>query len=223
MTGDKHTTGSRPRQNSAPDHEQSERPESSPSSDEPRSAEGPVGSQPVERPSDEADRHQLALASQEGEAYHRSLLYMAHEVAHSGDMKRAGDYIVAYAQEKAEGMYRPGRGGTLEWIEPEGENCHLEVSVSDAGDQRFIPGLSIDVTLTTKAGETLGPFEMPFLWHPGLYHYGRNIKVPGNGRYTLTVRIAAPTFPRHDRINGRRYAEDVDVTFDDVDIETGSE
>jgi uncharacterized protein involved in high-affinity Fe2+ transport len=206
-----------------PDREQPQAANAGPASGMANSADHPVRSRPVERPSDEADRHQLTLASQEGEAYHRSLLYMAHEVAHSGGMKRAGDYIVAYAQEKAEGMYGPGRDGALEWIAPEGENCHLEVSVSDAGDRRFIPGLSIEVVLKTQAGEMIGPFEMPFLWHPGLYHYGRNIKVPGDGRYTLSVRIAAPTFHRHDRINGRRYAEDVEVTFEDVDIKTGSE
>ncbi|WJH38630.1 hypothetical protein N7E02_04340 (plasmid) [Aliirhizobium terrae] len=60
---------------------------------------------PPEKPSDEADRHQIAMAKKEGAAYHASLKYMAEEVADSGGMKRAGDYIVAYAQERAEGMY----------------------------------------------------------------------------------------------------------------------
>lgn len=59
---------------------------------------------PPEKPSDKADRHQIALAKKEGAAYH-SLKYMAEDVADSGGMKRAGDYIVAYAQERAEGMY----------------------------------------------------------------------------------------------------------------------
>jgi len=39
---------------------------------------------PPEQPSDEADKKQLEMARQEGEAYHRSLLYMAQEVADSG-------------------------------------------------------------------------------------------------------------------------------------------
>jgi hypothetical protein len=52
---------------------------------------------PPEQPSDEADRKQLEMARAEGDAYHRSLLYMAQEVADSGGQQRAGDYIVAYA------------------------------------------------------------------------------------------------------------------------------
>lgn len=59
---------------------------------------------PSAKPSDEADRHQISLAKKEGAAYHASLKYMAEEVADNGGMKGAGDYIVAYAQERAEGM-----------------------------------------------------------------------------------------------------------------------
>ena len=60
---------------------------------------------PTRRPSDEADAKQLEMARQEGEAYHRSLNYMANEVADTGGEQQAGDYIVAFAQERAEGMY----------------------------------------------------------------------------------------------------------------------
>jgi len=178
---------------------------------------------PPERPSDEADKKQLEMARREGQAYQRSLHYMAEKVANTGGMKRAGDYIVAYAQERAEGMYRLRAERQLEWVEPKDENCHLEISVSDAGDQRFIPYLKVEASLIAATGEQLGPFEMPFLWHPGLYHYGRNIKLPGDGRYALRVRIAPPTFMRHDKTNGRRYAETVEVEFKDVDLKTGRE
>lgn len=178
---------------------------------------------PPEKPSDEADRKQLEMARQEGDAYHRSLLYMAQEVADSGGQQRAGDYIVAYAQERAEGMYMLRGEGELEWVEPTDENCHLEISVSDAGDQRFVPYLEVEATLTAPDGEKIGPFEVPFLWHPGLYHYGRNIKVPGDGKYALRVRIAAPTFMRHDKTNGRRYAEAVEAEFKEIEIKTGRE
>jgi len=176
-----------------------------------------------EVPSDEADARQLELARQEGTAYHRSLLYMVEEVAHTGATKVAGDYLVGIAQEEAEGLYQPDGAGGLRWVEPEEENCHIEVSVSDAADHRFIPGLEIEVTLTAAGGETVGPFPVPFLWHPGLYHYGADVKVPGSGRYDVTVAIAAPTFHRHDKTNGRRYARPVTVTFEGVDIETGRE
>ncbi len=178
---------------------------------------------PPERLSDEADTRQLDMARKEGDAYRHSLDYMANDVADSGAHKRAGDYVVAYAQERAEGMYRLAGEGVLEWTEPTDQNCHLEISVSDAGDGRFIPYLDIEAKLTASDGRVIGPFTVPFLWHPGLYHYGRNIRVPGDGRYTLDVHIAPPDFMRHDKVNGRRYARSVDVRFTDVPINTGRE
>lgn len=60
-----------------------------------------------------------------------------------------------------------------------------------------------------------------FLWHPWLYHYGRNWTVPRDGTYGLRVRIEPPDFPRHDKENGLRYREPVEVVFDGVHIETG--
>src|SRR5215216_5152043 len=140
---------------------------------------------PSRQPSDEANAKQFDMARQEGDAYHRSLLYMANEVADAGGEQQAGDYIVAFAQERAEGMYMLRREGELEWREAGEENCHLEISVSDAADGRFIPGLAIEATLISEGEEAFGPFSVPFIWHPVLFHYGRNIKLPGDGRYTL--------------------------------------
>lgn len=175
-------------------------------------------------PSDEADESQLRMALAEGYAYRASLEYMATKVADNGAMQEAGDYLVAIAQERAEGMYRPAGGGKLRWSEAGDTNCHLEVSVSDAADHRFIPALGITATLVARhGGTTIGPVEVPFLWHPGLYHYGVNLKLPGDGRYDVTIHIAAPTFMRHDKTNGQRYAEDVDVTFADFEVKIGKE
>jgi uncharacterized protein involved in high-affinity Fe2+ transport len=178
---------------------------------------------PPERPSDEADRKQLSMAKSEGDAYQKSLAYMAKEVADAGDSKRAGDYIVAYAQERAEGMYVMQSNGRLKWSPPDGKNCHLEISVSDAGDGRFVPYLDVKATLTAPGGKTIGPFKIPFVWHPGLYHYGRNIKVPGDGKYRLKVEIAPPKFMRHDKANGKRYAKGVTTEFRNVPISTGQD
>ncbi|MCO6187852.1 iron transporter [Rhizobium sp. L1K21] len=172
-------------------------------------------------PSEEADKRQLELAREEGKAYNKSLEYMVTEVAHTGAKKQVEDYIVAIAQEEAEGMYRPDGEGGLKWQEPDEENCHIEVSVSDAADHRFIPGLEIEVTLTAEDGAKIGPLTTPFLWHPGLYHYGANVKVPDAGKYDVTVNIAAPSFARHDETNGKRYAKPVEVVFEGVDIKTG--
>lgn len=176
------------------------------------------------RPSDEADARQLDLARQEGAAYQASLQYMTTQVADSGASQRAGEYIVGYAQEKAEGMYMPRGEGQLEWMEPaEGENCHLEISVSDAADGRFVPYLTVHATLTKDSGERVGPFEVPFVWHPGLHHYGTNIQVPGDGSYDLYVRIEPPPFMRHDQENGHRYARTVEVDFGGIPLKTGRE
>lgn len=181
-------------------------------------------SKPPRKPSDEADKKQLEMAKAEGEAYQKSLKYMVEEVADTGATKEAGDYLIGIAQERAEGMYHLEGEGKLEWKEAEKEmNCHLEVSVSDRADHRFIPQLDIEATMTKESGETVGPFEIPFLWHPGLYHYGKDLKVPGDGRYDIKIKIAPPTFMRHDKTNGKRYAETVEVTFKNVEVTTGRE
>lgn len=177
----------------------------------------------TETPSDETNARQLQMAKDEGAAYQRSLDYMVNRVADTGAKQRAGDYIIGIAQERAEGMYALKGDGQLEWTEPEEENCHLEVSVSDAADNRFIPALDIEATLLRDGDAPIGPFKVPFLWHPGLYHYGRNIKVPGDGVYAIRLRIAPPNFMRHDKENGKRYASTVVIEFPDVKVTTGQE
>jgi uncharacterized protein involved in high-affinity Fe2+ transport len=184
---------------------------------------GTKSHQPPAEPSDEADRNQLRMAHQEGEKYLASLDYMATKVADTGGKTRAGDYIVAFAQERAEGMYHL-KSGKLEWVEaPQDMNCHMEIAVADATDNRFIPYLKISCTLS-KGGKEVVSFEPDFLWHPGLYHYGKDLKLPdGDGAYDLNIKIAAPTFPRHDETNGKRFAEDVEVNFKNIKLTTGHE
>lgn len=111
--------------------------------------------------------------------------------------------------------------GELRWEEPEEENVHVEVAVRDGADGRFIPGLTVYATLIDGSGDEVGTHQQPFLWHPYLYHYGRNWVVPGDGEYTLRVQIDAPDFMRHDEVNGKRFAEPVDVEFTGVKIQTG--
>ena len=170
--------------------------------------------------SEEADQRQLDLARGEGEAYQRSLRYMVEEVAHTGAIQDAGDYVVGIAQEEAEGMYQL-QDGELTFVEPSAENCHLEVAVADAADGRFVPYLSVTAELSNEDGETVGPVDLPFLWHPGLYHYGANLTVPGDGTYDVRVQIEPAGFGRHDRENGDRYDEAVEVQFEDVDVKCG--
>ncbi|WP_298456874.1 iron transporter [uncultured Cellulomonas sp.] len=172
--------------------------------------------------SSEATADQLELAVAQGQAYRRALDHMAHDVADDGGAQTAGDYLVGYAIEKAEGMYHPG-DGDLVWRNPDEENLHVEIAVCDAADGRFIPGLEVTATLVTPSGEQLGPHPQVLVWHPMLYHYARNWTLPEDGVYELRVHVEPPTFPRHDEINGRRFAEPVDVTFTGVQVERGAE
>lgn len=171
--------------------------------------------------SEEFDERQQELAAAEGETYQRSLKHMIENVAHIGDLTREGDYVVGFAQEEAEGLYHLTDDG-FEWVEPdEEENCHFEVAVADAADGRFIPELTVRATLSAHDGGEVGPVDMGLLWHPGLYHYGENIHIPGDGTYDIKITVESPTFRRHDRENGDRYGEDVTVLFEDVDVKTG--
>ena len=171
-------------------------------------------------PSDEATGEELALAHEQGQTMRKALKHMLENIADDGREKQAGDYLVAYAVEKAEGMYIRNKN-TLSWHEPKETNLHLEVSVRDAADGRFIPGLQVWATLIDDQGRTVGSNIQPFIWHPWLYHYGRNWEVPKSGEYTLQLHIEAPNFPRHDKVNGKRFDEDVKVEFNHVKIEIG--
>jgi hypothetical protein len=177
---------------------------------------------PPMKPSDEATRLQLGLARAQGATYAAALKHMVTFVADGGREVQKGDYLIGYAVEKAEGMYHL-RGGKLHWMEPKRDNIHIEVIVRDAGDGRFIPGLKIYATLIDPKGRAVGTNVQPYIWHPCLYHYGRNWRVPRDGIYTLRVRFAAPTYHRHDRKNGRRFAKGAEVVFRGVEIKTGKE
>ncbi|WP_061966022.1 iron transporter [Demequina aurantiaca] len=177
---------------------------------------------PMDPTSSEATETQLAHASAQGEAYRRALDYMANDIAHDGGKRAAGDYIVAYAIEEAEGMYAL-EDGKLVWHNPGNSNAHVEVAIQDGADGRFVPALDVTATLVTPSGQELGPHRQEFVWHPMLYHYARNWEVPEDGEYTLRVHIEPAAFMRHDEINGRRYAEAVDVEFTSVKIKRGSE
>lgn len=168
--------------------------------------------------SNEAEPDQLEIARAQGGTYAQALEAMDEE---SGAVTQwAGDYLVAFVQENAEGMYELA-DGQLVWREAAEEaNVHLEIAVADAADGRFVPAL--DITLTVLEGEReLFTTTMPFLWHPYLYHYGSNARVPGEGPYTVRARIDPPAFMRHDPVNGKRYEQPVEVVFADRRFKPG--
>ncbi len=173
---------------------------------------------PPMAPSNEATAEQLDVARAEGDGYQRAMRAMADE--DGAVTARSGDLVIAFVNEKAEGMYALD-GDRLVWREAaQDANVHLEVAVADAGDGRFVPGLSVHLELN-RDGRTVLATEMPFLWHPFLHHYGTNAAVPDEGPYQVTVRVAPAGFMRHDPVNGRRYAEPVEVRFDGVRLASG--
>ena len=171
------------------------------------------------QPSEESTRAEIVLGKAEGAAYAAALLYLSNVEASDSGQQTIGDYIVAYAIEEAEGLYHM-RDGRLEFHEPTDENCHLEVSVRSSADGRFLPGLNVNVTLAENSGNEVGRYELPFLWHPWIYHYGKSITVARDGQYRRRVRFDPPQFPRHDKVNGKRFDQAVDVEFR-VRIKTG--
>ncbi len=171
------------------------------------------------RSSDESSRAEIVVGKAEGAAYAAALEYLSKMEASDSGEQVTGDYIVAYAVEDAEGLYHM-RDGHLEWHEPQQENCHIEIAVRTAADGRFVPNLTVHATLLDSRGVEVGTYPLPFLWHPWIYHYGRNWAVPGDGKYRLRVHVAAPDFPRHDRTNGKRFQNDVTVEFQ-LSIKTG--
>lgn len=179
-----------------------------------------TGAPPMDPGTDEATQHQLDLARAQGDAYGRALEHMTGRVADDGGEQRYGEYLIGYAIEKAEGMYEYD-DGDLVWREPGQANLHVEVSVRDAGDGRFVPGVTVQVTLIGPDGNGVGPYDHPLLWHPMMYHYGRNWELATDGAYTMRVRVEPPQFMRHDRVNGRRFIDPVEVEFTGVQVERG--
>ncbi|MGA0566489.1 iron transporter [Rathayibacter sp. KR2-224] len=191
-------------------------------SSEPNRDPGKDATPPMDPDTSEATKRQLELAAEQGRSYRKALDYMVGEVAKGGGLQRAGDYLIGYAVEDAEGMYSFDEG-TLTWHNPEDENVHLEVVVCDGSDGRFVPSVGVTATLVTPSGDELGPHEQVLVWHPMIYHYARNWTVPEDGEYVLRVHVEPPAFMRHDEINGRRFTEPVDVEFTGVTIERGAE
>jgi hypothetical protein len=172
--------------------------------------------------SDEIDLNQIQQSRTEREIYQTSVTYMPNSIANDGGKTEAGDYVIGYAQEGAEPLYRLVEEGEFELVEPEAENRHLEVVVADRADKRFVPYCSVSATLE-REGTGHGPFDLSFLWHPGVYHDGANFELPESGRYDLKVTVDPPGFRRHDATDGDRYGESATVEFDGIGVKIGQD
>lgn len=164
------------------------------------------------------DKEQIALL--QGKAY-QDALNMMKDTVQSHKSYENNDMIVTLACEEAEGLYVPASSEELKWKIPASKsNLHVEIIVQDTLDRRFIPNLDITLRIidSNKSKDT---YKLPFLWHPFLFHYGKNIEIPGEGKYSFEVMIKQPTFGRHDEIRGNRYAQDTSIQFDDLYLKPG--
>jgi len=137
-----------------------------------------------------------------------------------GGHKIEGGYLIAYSIEYARNLIYPGEGDP-QWQDLREENAHIGIAVHDETDLHFIKGLSVNVTVIEQSGILIGSFNHPLLERPNLYHYGRNWKLPGDGIYTLRVKVETPEFMTRDEINEKAYSTPVEVEFKNVTIKTG--
>lgn len=148
------------------------------------------------------------LRNAQGEAYQRALEYMQKETVNASVF--IDDYIITVACEEAEGMYHNTEDGQTGWMIPHlEENQHLEVVIQDREDKRFIPNLKVHVKLVDAQGNLTEEKDVPFIWHPFLFHYGINWTIPKEGDYMAEVTVSYPSFHRHDENVGDRYKRTV--------------
>lgn len=163
------------------------------------------------------------LAQAQGAALEHALATMIGGVAADGAVVRRGDYVVAYAVELAEGYFH-WQNGELQYdlgVEESAEqNAHVEVAILDAETGRFLPALAVQAQLL-RGGESIGTFEEPLMWHPWIYHYGRNWRVPSEGKYSLDIRFDAPRWHIYGAAAGPRFQQGETVHFDDVRMKVG--
>jgi hypothetical protein len=168
-------------------------------------------------------RARLQLARAQGAAYRRALATMSDGVAVDGASQRSGDYVIAYAVEFAEGYFYLDDSGLhyAQRVDESSEtNAHVEVSVLDAETGRFVPGLTVTATLY-KDGERVGAEREPFMWHPWVYHYGMNWRVPGAGRYVLEVAFERPPYAAAAADGSPRFTSGGRARFEAVELAVG--
>lgn len=172
---------------------------------------------PVTEPTSCVTADQLQLAQEVGHAV-RAALDTIEARGYPVRLRHAGDYLIAFYTTPAQGGYGPGHG--LRWYDAAPDaTTHFAVVVLDAVDSRFVPGL--DVELEVWWGDRLMTTRLPFEWDPVAHHYGIDAALPDARRFSVVIRIEAPTFQRHDQVNGLRYTKPVVVTLPAVEIVQG--
>lgn len=159
-----------------------------------------------------------------GIAYQHTLKDM-YKQANDGRDTVTGDYFVAYAIEYAEGWwaYKGDKFRYMAENDLSGKtNAHVEVAVCDSKTHRFLHDLAVIATLYTSDSNKVNTMAEPFMWHPWLYHYGENWRVPkASHNYTVAIHFEPPAYKRYGRTLGSQFTQPADITFNNVIIKTG--
>ncbi|MGA9326805.1 MAG: hypothetical protein WBV11_09820 [Salegentibacter sp.] len=171
---------------------------------------------------DENKEEWMPLAKAQGNAIKRAIDAMIAKTAMDGEEIKYGPYLLTYAVEYAEGYWH-FVDGKLRYnirVEQSAEkNAHVEVAVFDAKTGRMIPGFDVETTFF-RDGQKTDTVKPTFMWHPWLYHYGENFRVPKSGKYELQVHTSAPGIRRYGEF-GKQFNSGIDQRFTDVDVQTG--
>ncbi len=166
---------------------------------------------------------QQTMAAKAGEAYSNTLQAM-YKQANDGSDTISGDYFMAYAIEYSEGYWYVKDDKLIYKTDNEmsaEHNGHVEVSVRDAKTKRFMHDLNVTASLYEPDGSRIGTQKEMFMWHPWLYHYGKNWRVPKGNTYRLAVHIDPPAYRRYGQTTGNQFSHPLDMTFNNVLIKTG--
>lgn len=155
----------------------------------------------------------VILSEREGNAVDRALYELLRRPDTEGEQVRSGEYRIAVVVTRTLGYWEV-RDDKLQFTQPAshvGSRVHIDVSIRDATTGRFIPDLDVRATIVDSRNRNIGDYELPMMWHPWFYHYGRNVIVAASGRYGIRVRAAAPAVRRYGSVALRKFNAPIDV------------
>ena len=131
-----------------------------------------------------------------------------------------GAYLIAYITEYARRFQYLKKGEMVD-KKPKNENAYIGIAVHNASDLHFIKKLTVNVTVIDKNGNVIGKKQHLLHQRPGLLHYGMNWTLPGDGLYTLRVRIDTAELKSEGTTEDNLPQGFVEVEFPHVMIQTG--
>ena len=171
---------------------------------------------PDDRGATEGAQVEWHLAREQGDAYGDALQRATQLAADSGE-RRTGDYWITYLLDSPRRIYT-WADGKPRWQEPEGANLYVGIAVRDATDGRFIPAVSVAVSLIDEVGKVVGAGEQSLVWDPLAHQYGRNWQVHGAGPHSICVRIEPPSRVQSDDVAPGQLMRPLEVEFADLNL-----